>query len=318
MAVKTLGDPHLGKAFLNGVPLHRRGEREAMQWEDLTRSLSEVEPGDVHVCMGDLFDKFTVPLNVIFRAAQTYIECADHNPHVQYVALRGNHDAARDADKVSAFDIFRAIVGHQSNILVVAEEPVWAQGFIFIPWHPFKDASEMAVAASFLTDKPVEAVFGHWDLNSFGQVNPNLLPIDILKSMTKKIYTGHEHNARTVQAGEVEVVVTGSMQPYSHAEDPEGQLYVTLSLQEALATDVRNKCVRLDLQPNEEIPSLDCLQLTVRKVGEDISENVTVDLGDLNMETLFAEMFATEMVPEEIGAACLERYRNAQLQGATS
>jgi hypothetical protein len=49
----------------------------------------------------------------------------------------------------------------------------------------------------------------------------------------------------------VEVIVTGSMQPMAHGEDPEERLYVTRSLPEVEADPdaFKDKCLRVDLKP---------------------------------------------------------------------
>ena len=39
--IELLGDAHLGKPFIHGVPLHRRGDREKMVWADFERSISD-------------------------------------------------------------------------------------------------------------------------------------------------------------------------------------------------------------------------------------------------------------------------------------
>ena len=56
MDFTLLGDPHLGRTFVHGVPLHRRGEREVMMWRNFAQSLSNVTT-PLHICLGDLFDR---------------------------------------------------------------------------------------------------------------------------------------------------------------------------------------------------------------------------------------------------------------------
>lgn len=52
--VNAIGDPHLGRKFEVGVPLARRGQREAAQMRDFREKL--MEEADVCIVVGDLFD----------------------------------------------------------------------------------------------------------------------------------------------------------------------------------------------------------------------------------------------------------------------
>ena len=117
--VRTLGDPHLGKKFTTGVPVHRRGDREKLVAETFQNSFKNLDEIKLHICVGDLFDKFRVPEEVILFAAQTYRNAAEYNPDTQFIVLRGNHDASRDTDFKSSFDVFTALVGSVENIFVV-------------------------------------------------------------------------------------------------------------------------------------------------------------------------------------------------------
>ena len=68
--VRFIGDPHLGRVFKTGVPLHRRGEREEMVWATFEKALTEnTQDIDAIVIMGDLFDKMHVPNAVVLRAS---------------------------------------------------------------------------------------------------------------------------------------------------------------------------------------------------------------------------------------------------------
>lgn len=98
--IDLLGDAHLGKPFIHGVPLHRRGDREKMVWADFERSVSQT-PADFHINLGDLLDRPIVPYDVIVRAPRTYIRAAEREPETQFLILQGNHDVSRDLDTLS-------------------------------------------------------------------------------------------------------------------------------------------------------------------------------------------------------------------------
>src|SRR5277367_6305370 len=116
----VLGDGHLGKQFIHNVPLHRRGDHERIVWAKFEESL-DPQGAEVHTNLGDLFDRPVVPYAIVWRAAQLYIDTARRYPQTIFVVLRGNHDASRDLEAISAFDIFAGLVAGHSNIVVVKD-----------------------------------------------------------------------------------------------------------------------------------------------------------------------------------------------------
>lgn len=309
--VECLGDPHLGKRFNAGVPLHRKGEREKMVWADFQESLTQTK-AQLHVCMGDLFDNFIVEPRVMLRAADIYIRAAEANPATHFVVLQGNHDMSRDTEKVSSFRIFKELVDGVNNIMVVDEAkslffPKDEWSFAFFPYLPFKTSEE--VIKEFLDNSPIkrfDAVFGHWDLDSFGEMPHNIFPSQLVASITNDAYTGHIHLPEERSYGgvpELILSVIGSMQPYNHSEDPERKLYTTLTMDMLRNTDpatLKNMCVRLVLAPNEEAPEgLDCLQYTTKKMDalED-DEDLTVELEDFDFRTIINNEMTQQGVTE--------------------
>lgn len=298
MTYKLLGDPHLGRAFIRGVPLARRGDREKTQWADFTNSLMEVEGVDVHVCMGDIFDRWTVPYTVIFQTSQIYRRAATQNPDVQYYLIQGNHDASRDLERVSAFRLLKAILSDVPNIHIVDHEtgPLRDEfGGVMIPWSPLWNAARMVEEYEDQI-AGADTAFGHWDVVAIGDTD-NLLPAEALKALgIQKAITGHDHTAREIELEGLPVVITGSMQPYSFAEDPEGWLYITVTLSEleALPEDeLLNKCVRVVLAPGESLDRpIDCLQLRIKHEGspDEDQPDLSVMVGDFSIERLFDEV----------------------------
>lgn len=308
--IAMLGDPHLGRKFENNVPLHRRGEREEMQWADLARSLET--DCDVHVCMGDLFDKWFVSYDAIARAASIYLEASIRNSERLYYVLQGNHDASRDLERHSAFALFRKLLGDQ--VVVLGSEP---EGFVLtdqhgsslygvcLPWHPVLSALEL-VEAHANEISCADIVFGHWDVVAIGE-NPNIIPAAKLKELgVKQAATGHDHTARDMVIDGLPVIVTGSMQPYSFAEDPDGKLYVTLTLPE-LKTKLdgnpdalKDKCVRVILQPGEVIDfAVNALMLKPIKAIEAREEGEAVEFAAFDFEHLFQQAMTAAGVNEE-------------------
>jgi DNA repair exonuclease SbcCD nuclease subunit len=261
-----LGDVHLGRRFRVGVPLHRVGERERMVWADFESSIVNVGT-PFHVCMGDIFDRFIVPPEVVLRAAEIYRRAPRTT---EFFVLRGNHDVSRDTTRASSFDLFRHLVPHVHVIDTLRVR----DNLAFVPFCPFTPVEEQIRQ---LPDG-LELVFMHHDFVDFGgdQVIPTKLLAE--KGITR-VVNGHDHVARTETRHGVEVIMTGSMQPYSHAEDPDERFYVTTTLDRL--GDVTNKHVRLALREGEDPPAdLDCLSLTIQRV-----QNVE-EIEPMNIETL--------------------------------
>lgn len=295
--VKLLGDPHLGKHFRIGVPLHRLGERERMVREQFQVELSEVKGASYHVCMGDLFDRYIVAPETVLFAYQCYVAAASKNLNTTYIILRGNHDASRDRDRASSFDLFAELAASVGNIKVVKDAPLIMGDLGFFPWHPFIAARKMVECIN----RPLKAAFGHWDKDDFGQNKPNLIPTDALAKLTKLAISGHVHTPGEFKRSGVKVIMTGSMQPYSFAEDPAGILYVTCTLDQIKDQDLSNKCVRIRLRPSEELPpDLDCLQLIPKRFDDSDKPSIEVEFEEFDMKKQFEEACAEEGVRNEI------------------
>lgn len=305
MTIIKIGDAHLGKRFEVGVPLHRRGERERMQMGQFRAEL--MAGGDLNIQMGDIFDKMVVPYAVIHETAQAYRDARAANPDTIYAVLRGNHDASRDVERVSAFDLLAQIL-QPMGVLVARDEPRFLyinyETHVLVPWHPVVTAAEMVEQHA---DKiaGAHAVYGHWDV-VMGQENQ--IPSARLAELCGRAVTGHDHNKRELVMDGLDVEVVGSMQPYSHAEDPDGRLYVTKSLTEALTEDLRDKCVRVVLRPDEVLDqAIDCLQLTIQHADKDVVELGDVDFEAFDMGKLFEEARLAVELDEEFGAIALSR-----------
>lgn len=305
-----IGDPHLGRDFRNGTPLHRRGEREAMQLAQFKEELATPDVNMV-VIVGDLFDKPFVPLTCINDAVSAVVEAAQARPDVEFVFLAGNHDRSRQIGVRGAWELFSVAVGWLPNVTVLDDVSV-IDDVVFFPWVWGKSAAEQVKS---LGDRPcpgLHSAVGHWDLMSFGGDDSHMAPTELLLGLNPNInlYSGHYHEEGIFNVAGINVQCTGSMQPYTHAEDPTGELYVTLTLEEALARDdLRDKCVRILLQPGEELPDIDCLQLTQKRADAEIEE---VDVGEIgigafDLNAVLETEFAGNDVPEPVQGFIKER-----------
>lgn len=292
MSTKTLGDPHLGRKFEAGVPLHRRGDREKMQQADFMASLFDVTDYEIHVNMGDIFDKSHVSYAVIMWAFNTYIAAATQNPHCLYLIIMGNHDAGKDVERVTAFRVFASLIeGRLPNLRVVEHQPLRVRDEVFIPWHPVLTAEEMVLQNSHLI-KDAAVAYGHWDVLDFG--GTNMIPArHLLRYGVQRAVTGHDHHARHIDYDHLPIEVTGSMQPYTHGEAQDEKLYVTRPLADVRTGDWKDKCLRVLLDQGEQLDfQVDCLQLVTKRVGVEVEEaQAVVEFEAFDMDTLFTRAF---------------------------
>lgn len=345
--IRLIGDTHLGKVFQTGIPLDRRGEREESIWKQFEEELTA--PGDevLFIHMGDLFDKMVVPFNVLMRAANLLSSATR-----RVLILRGNHDASRDTGQVSAFDVLEAIIGDSSwtsrDIALRNSERV---SFItqptiiplsndnnyigLIPWDPFR--SPQLLVADIATQLEVNwqkglggrfsAIFGHWDIDKITASYGNMIPTPELQKITNKVYIGHVHTpgffspmATGMSGNSLGITVVGSIQPMSHGEDPAGKIYKTMTLSQVDAylkengpQSLRDCAVRVLLGKDEELPELDCLQLTAKPKQED--DNLEVKFEQYDLETMFRKVFQEYDIEEGLTQEAWTYYqtlRNAE------
>lgn len=307
MTFKLLGDTHLGREFIRNVPLSRRGERERLVWADFK---AQLDPSGYsqHIMLGDLFDHSRVSFETIVRAARIYRQTASASPDCRFFILAGNHDLSRDLEAVSAFEVFELLVASMKNIVVV-REPLVVDDMLLVGWHPTKSAAELV---SSVTQTSLTYYFGHNDVDA--RSDPfNLIPTKELAALgVTHAYTGHDHTPRQFSRDGVEVILPGSLQPYSHGEDPCGYFYVTVSLDEVTQTPelFKDKCVRIRLKPGEIFDlQLDCLQLQVERAEQtDQSEDLDVSLGDFNLQKIFDDVVEEFSLPATVAEPLREKW----------
>lgn len=310
--VGILGDPHLGRTFIRGVPLDKRCLREGMVSRDFRQRLENSGRYDVHICTGDLFDRWAVPYVVVFEAAWAYLAAARSNPETRYFVLAGNHDISRDLERKGALDLFELIVSRCQNVFVVrhgrgallAEMGGVKVGFF--PFHPITPAAE-------LVTEEIDVAFGHWDTICG---HDNMVPTERFAEVgCRTVYTGHVHLPDEFTRDGVKVVQVGSMQPYAHGEDT-GEMYVTLRPEELEGTDLRDKCVRVLLNRGEPFDQqVDCLQLSFKRVGDNEDDAVEeVSMGEFDLMALFSQAFEEAGVPQTVREKLVERFEEARIK----
>ena len=311
--VGLLADPHLGRTFIHGVPLEKRGVRERMVMDDFKAQLRASGRYEVHICLGDLFDRWAAPYAVVFQAAREYLRAARDNPGTRYYVIGGNHDIARDLEKKGALDLFELTVSACDNVTVVRHHDgghVTTIGGIDVGLFPFHPT----VAAADLVAEPIAVAFGHFD-TMFG--GGNLVPTTRLAQVgCRTVYTGHVHLADRFTRDGVEVIQVGSMQALAHGED-RGERYVTLRPDEIEGKDLSGKCVRILLEPGEIFDRrVDCLQLSFKRAGTDDEAEAgrdEVTLGNFDLMALFNQAFEEASVPAAIRKRIAERFEEARV-----
>lgn len=301
--VHLIGDPHFGIDFNSrGTPLHRRGDREAMQ---LAQFKEELRGGaSLNIMVGDLFDKPFVDLKLTHQIADAYEEAANENPDKLWVLMAGNHDLPRivvdpktGLPIKGSFHALARMLQHLPNVMVLFE-PAVVRDVACFPWQWTVSAEKQV---ENLDGRLPDIAVGHWDLLDFGGSRDHLVPVEALRARgAKSLFSGHIHTAGDYSG----VTCTGSMQPYTHAEDPSGTFYRTLTLDELESMDtaeLRDVNVRLVLKPGEALPELDCLSLVSKNDGQaEAIEFEEVGLGDFDMRLAVEQQFEQLEVPETV------------------
>lgn len=317
--VTFLGDVHLGRRFIEGVPLERRGEREEAIWKQFKDELFS-NTSSTHIQVGDLFDTFDVPNEVVLRAARIYKVAAHNLPGCHFYILRGNHDASRNATKASSFDLLKALLDFVPSVSVVTEPMLTSQGFGLMPWSPFRSASVLADDLLALRSRDVSDDFPfvvcHCDTKGWNGDDFNVIPLSKLRGFTQTVVSGHEHIPIDYKAQGVTVHITGSMQPYSHGEDPEHTLYWTGTPDELAALpNPEAYYLRVILQPGETPPAIpNCLgyKVQIGAVKDDTEESdISVDFEDFDTSNVFKGILKELGVKLEIQSQVIAKFEES-------
>lgn len=300
--MKLIGDPHLGREFKLNVPLDRRGEREQMMFDQFEKELNDATD-ELLVIVGDLFEHWTIPLPYVYETLRLLTNWAAINQDKNLVILAGNHDISPDKAVVGAFDILEVGLEPYTNISVL-RRPEALYGVAFFPWEWERSALEQIDDIRDWTN--IDTAVGHWDLQSYGDSTFHLCPARQLRDKgVETIHSGHWHIAGDYIVDSVPVHCTGSMQPMTHAEDPEGKLYVTLTEEEYGRTDpssLHDKYVRVFTTTGSEIvPPPTCLGFkTQKKDSAEPKERERVNLDNFDMKKILNETLVEHQVPDPI------------------
>ena len=302
--LQNIGDAHLGRVFKNNVPLNRRGEWEKQQMFCFEKELFKTLPKGVdranyiRVQAGDLFDKPMISNEVLMdtvKLLKHYEECQSEHLYI----ISGNHDDSKNSSDVTSWDLLAKFFEGSENIHFVKtwKAHVFPDGstILLVGWNIHESVAQAYLQAQATGLKPAVVVC-HLDRISYGN-DDNVIPYDFLKQHSvDMVISGHEHKPYFFEEGNMKVIGTGSLLPYSHAEDPDSDYYITIKGFEDVRDYFgskgeeffRNKHVRVYIEEEkmEEFLALDldCLSLQVNKAEainmEEAVTEVTVESYD--------------------------------------
>lgn len=288
--ILCIGDPHLGKRFITGVPSHRLYEREETQYAQMARLLNPSDPLIRHiVIMGDLFDRFIVSPTTVLRAIDLLKKASEANSHIEYHVLPGNHDMSKDQNKKSSYELFYEVFHYDYSIVEcnrnvafnssmmqllypdVANEKEFF-GLYFEAYNAFRAPDYHLETSEHYSQATKKISFGHWD--SVDILSNGYVPSKTLLDDSDLVVSGHEHTFKESfypSSPTTKVLFTGSMQPYSHAEDPDKDTYVTVKSEDLenydLKSDFKYKCLRIECEPSFALTEpVECYSLAYKVI----------------------------------------------------
>jgi len=199
--------------------------------------------------------------------------------------------------------------GYFDNLHFVVKPTVIDRIALF-PWEWSRTAKEQLEDIEAGT---FDMAVGHWDLVAYDDMHmDHFCPAAALTEMgAKKIYSGHWHVAGDYKVEGHTVHCTGSMQPMTHAEDPDGKLYVTLTLEEYEETDkakLKDKYVRVIADENDVVDRLeDCLGFKVQKNKGHEYEYEPVEVDMFDSKEVVKKSLKKHNVPKDVGAFIMEK-----------
>lgn len=296
--ILCIGDPHLGRVFRTGVPAHRVGEREEGQYAALRRLLNPTDPLITHiVIMGDLFDKFVVSPTVVLKAVELLQEASNTNSNIEYYVIPGNHDMTKDTSKKSSYELFYEVfngeyslidcnrnVTFKSSMLAYiypdfVKDPNTFVGLYFDAYNAFHVLDYNLEISDHFAKATKKIAFGHWD--SLDILDSGYTPSKDLLDDVDLVISGHEHTYKETKYpnSDTPVLFTGSLQPYTHAEDPDKDIYITVNYDQLskynLTKDFMYKCLRITCKPSFVLSEpIECLSLSYKILEEEVKASV--------------------------------------------
>ena len=277
--IQCIGDPHFGRSFKTGVSSHRIGERERMQLAEFNRLLNPSDPliKDI-IIVGDLFDKASVSPTVMMNIINSFNNTYNNRT---YYCINGNHHETKDNTKSSSYDLLVEFYKDHENIHILNESNHYLiqtdDGIIGLYFDDYDSFNGSFTTEHFMKtlkkDCDILVSFGHFDDVSID--GKGYLPHQCILMYSTIVCSGHIHTPKEYvypdDDNECPILFTGSMQPYSHAEDPDKEIYITIKDNDLdkydLSKDFKYKCVRIECDPLFSLTeSIECLSLTLKVI----------------------------------------------------
>lgn len=282
--ILNIGDCHLGRKFKNNVFLDRKGEYENKQYSVLKEQLNRGVRGKhkVTVQLGDWFDKAVVSNFDILESLKILKEYEEDESKPDLVIMSGNHDDSRSNTEPTSWDILSNYFNKSHKVIFVKTWLVHQlpndEMILFVGWNINQNVVEAFKEANSLGFRNIKMVYCHLDRVSYGD-DTNVIPYDFLAAEgVQVVVSGHEHKPYQFHEQGMQIIGTGSLLPYSHAEDTEGEHYITFKSLDDLnnygVENLKDKHVRLYVKEEEldQVPDLKSISLQVNKTE---SDNVT-------------------------------------------
>lgn len=315
--IQTIGDPHFGKSFKTGINTSKIGIREELQFNDFINLLNTPDVSE-YIIMGDLFDKFNISNEILLKVYNSLIESFKDRPEVKCHILCGNHDLSKNKNKNSSFEVLKYLIDNNSdinNIFIYTEPCLYNYKdniyFYFDAYNPFYQDSEININLP-KTDNFKLYSFGHWD---DPRQSTGYLPSQTLLDGSVMLVSGHYHVPERFTHKGIPFVYTGSLQPYSHAEDPDKILYETFDyldlenifteldgfnelVHQTTINNLKLKNVRINCYPGYIFPhNLDSLSFIYNNIYQNQNSEVTQET-DNSTITDFTTMYLMKLKTE--------------------
>lgn len=315
--IQVIGDCHLGRKFLNGVPKNRLGHRENMVFSKFENILNQKDYIDLYVIVGDLFDKTVITNECLNRTIDILKNSVLRNSKSNYFIINGNHDEVKDKNRISSFSLLKryfteSIKLPNLNIINEYTAPIRVSKIdsllYFSHYDPFTSNDKIdprLIQALKSSQDSLKIIFGHFDIEEFeGNTKYNSTLIsDFQYENFNLIITGHIHKPSQFTFNETHVVVSGSLQPFAFGEEikEDNGLYQTITIPRCNELLSQNKDifkdtnVRLLYKKDEAFPSaFECLSRTYKLIEDISSDSSSVSL-DVTSIISFKDMVLTSL-----------------------
>lgn len=315
--IQVIGDCHLGRKFINGVPKNRLNDRENMVFSKFENILNQKDRINLYAIVGDLFDKTVITNECLNRTIDVIKNSALRNKDSNYFIINGNHDEVKDKSRISSFSLLKryfteSIKLNNLNIINEYTAPVRVSKIdsllYFSHYDPFtsNDVVDPRLVQSLKTSKEsLKIIFGHFDIEDFDnntKYNSTLIS-DFQYENFNLIITGHIHKPTSFTLKNTHVVVSGSLQPFAFGEEikEDDGLYQTIlvsSCNELLSQNIdifKDSNVRLLYKRDEPFPpNFECLSRTYKLIEDSSSSVSTIDV-DIKNIVSFKDMVLSSL-----------------------